>query len=113
MQHIAPLGGVYRAGTLSGNPIAMIAGFTMLSEFKIILLYTKNSKKNHLPERWAETKFSKHGDNRTSLTSLSMISVHFSNRPVTDFASAAADNELFKNIFAMLETWCIPSALCV
>ncbi|HXB96001.1 MAG TPA: glutamate-1-semialdehyde 2,1-aminomutase, partial [Puia sp.] len=30
MQHIAPLGNVYQAGTLSGNPIAMIAGYTML-----------------------------------------------------------------------------------
>lgn len=30
MQHIAPLGSVYQAGTLSGNPIAMIAGFTTL-----------------------------------------------------------------------------------
>ena len=34
MQHIAPLGNVYQAGTLSGNPIAMIAGFTMLTELK-------------------------------------------------------------------------------
>ncbi|HET6768340.1 MAG TPA: glutamate-1-semialdehyde 2,1-aminomutase, partial [Chitinophagaceae bacterium] len=32
MQHIAPLGNVYQAGTLSGNPIAMIAGYTMLKE---------------------------------------------------------------------------------
>jgi len=34
MQHIAPLGNVYQAGTLSGNPIAMIAGFTLLTELK-------------------------------------------------------------------------------
>src|SRR5436190_7740951 len=34
MAHIAPLGNVYQAGTLSGNPIAMIAGFTMLTELK-------------------------------------------------------------------------------
>ena len=34
MQHIAPLGNVYQAGTLSGNPIAMIAGYTMLTELK-------------------------------------------------------------------------------
>ena len=34
MQHISPLGNVYQAGTLSGNPIAMIAGFTMLTELK-------------------------------------------------------------------------------
>ena len=30
MQHIAPTGPVYQAGTLSGNPVAMAAGLTML-----------------------------------------------------------------------------------
>lgn len=34
MQHIAPLGPVYQAGTLSGNPIAMAAGLACLSELK-------------------------------------------------------------------------------
>src|SRR3982750_1012883 len=34
MKHIAPLGNVYQAGTLSGNPLAMIAGFTLLSHLK-------------------------------------------------------------------------------
>src|SRR4029079_5147671 len=34
MQHIAPLGNVYQAGTLSGNPIAMIAGYTTLEILK-------------------------------------------------------------------------------
>ena len=34
MEHIAPLGNVYQAGTLSGNPLAMIAGFTTLSMLK-------------------------------------------------------------------------------
>src|SRR5690606_24222449 len=31
MSHFAPQGNVYQAGTLSGNPLAMIAGYTMLS----------------------------------------------------------------------------------
>jgi glutamate-1-semialdehyde 2,1-aminomutase len=34
MEHIAPIGNVYQAGTLSGNPIAMIAGYTLLKELK-------------------------------------------------------------------------------
>src|SRR5690349_17601826 len=34
MKHIAPLGNIYQAGTLSGNPLAMIAGFTLLSHLK-------------------------------------------------------------------------------
>lgn len=32
MEHIAPLGPVYQAGTLSGNPVAMAAGLAMLNE---------------------------------------------------------------------------------
>ena len=31
MQHIAPMGPVYQAGTLSGNPLAVAAGLTMLN----------------------------------------------------------------------------------
>ncbi|MEG9512142.1 aminotransferase class III-fold pyridoxal phosphate-dependent enzyme, partial [Saccharopolyspora indica] len=34
MEKIAPLGNVYQAGTLSGNPIAMIAGYTLLQELR-------------------------------------------------------------------------------
>ncbi len=34
MQHIAPTGPVYQAGTLSGNPIAMAAGLACLTELK-------------------------------------------------------------------------------
>src|SRR5207245_799218 len=34
MEHIAPLGNVYQAGTLSGNPVAMVAGYTLLSYLK-------------------------------------------------------------------------------
>ncbi|HEY7390510.1 MAG TPA: glutamate-1-semialdehyde 2,1-aminomutase, partial [Bryobacteraceae bacterium] len=34
MQHLAPLGGVYQAGTLSGNPLAVAAGLVMLRHLK-------------------------------------------------------------------------------
>ena len=34
MQHLAPTGPVYQAGTLSGNPIAMAAGLACLTELK-------------------------------------------------------------------------------
>jgi glutamate-1-semialdehyde 2,1-aminomutase len=34
MENVAPLGGMYQAGTLSGNPIAMAAGIATLSELK-------------------------------------------------------------------------------
>lgn len=41
MDHLAPLGGVYQAGTLSGNPLAMAAGITALQELKATNAYAK------------------------------------------------------------------------
>lgn len=39
MEVVAPLGSVYQAGTLSGNPVAMTAGLTLLNELKTIRNY--------------------------------------------------------------------------
>jgi glutamate-1-semialdehyde 2,1-aminomutase len=101
MQHIAPLGNIYQAGTLSGNPIAMIAGYTTL----------RTLKDNPGIYKELEEKTIYLRDNLRSVflaakipfvinQSGSMISIHFSDHPVTDFASAAsANNEQFKKYF--------------
>lgn len=104
MQHVAPLGKVYQAGTLSGNPVAMIAGYTLLKELK-----ETPSIYKELEEK---TTYLGKGLNEVLAASQqpfvinqlgSMISVHFSDHPVTDFASAAsADNNLFKQYFHFL-----------
>jgi glutamate-1-semialdehyde 2,1-aminomutase len=106
MEKIAPLGNVYQAGTLSGNPIAMIAGYTLLTELKNnpSIYEELNTKTKYLHEglekvltNWGHPyKINRYG---------SMISVHFSDHPVTDFSTAAAaNNELFKQYFhAMLD----------
>ncbi len=125
MQHIAPLGNVYQAGTLSGNPIAMIAGYTTLSTLK-----NNPSIYKELDEK---TIYLKDGLNKVLqawgqpyiINQLgSMISIHFSDTPVTDFTSAAAaNNDRFKQFFhAMLrrgiylppsafESWFLNNAL--
>jgi len=106
MQVVAPLGGVYQAGTLSGNPIAMIAGYTLLSILK--------EQPQLLTELDEKTAYLKEGLDKVLAASGtpyvinhlgSMLSIHFSGRPVTDFASAAAaNNNLFKKYFhAMLK----------
>lgn len=106
MEVVAPLGNVYQAGTLSGNPIAMIAGYTLLNE-----LNTNPSIYKELDEK---TAYLRDGLNEVLkawgkpyvINQLgSMISIHFSDKPVTDFASAAAaNNDLFKKYFhAMLK----------
>ena len=101
MQHIAPLGNVYQAGTLSGNPIAMIAGYTLLNELK--------NNPHFYEELDAKTKYL--GDGMAAVLSQhkvpfrinrfgSMISLHFSEHDITDFHSASkADIARFNKLF--------------
>ena len=106
MQHIAPLGNVYQAGTLSGNPIAMIAGFTMLTELKNNpSIYTELEGKTIYLKNGLDEVLKAWGQPYIINQFGSMISIHFSDHPVTDFATAvSANNDLFKKYFhAMLK----------
>lgn len=106
MEKIAPLGNVYQAGTLSGNPIAMIAGYTMLKELKKNPdIYTQLEKKTNYLKEGLDKVLQASGTPYVINQLGSMISLHFSDHPVTDFDSAAsANNELFKKYFhAMLK----------
>src|SRR6185369_10366341 len=101
MSKIAPLGEVYQAGTLSGNPLAMIAGFTTLSELNSHSeIYSELEKKTAYLEKGLrkvlDDKNVTYQINRLG----SMISVHFCKDEVTDFKSATAgNNETFKKFF--------------
>src|SRR6201991_2222935 len=106
MQHIAPLGNVYQAGTLSGNPIAMIAGYTVLSELKNRPeIYRELEEKTGYLRDGLDKVLSAWGQPYRINQLGSMISIHFSDHPITDFASAAAaTNDRFKTFFhAMLK----------
>ncbi len=125
MQHIAPLGNVYQAGTLSGNPLAMIAGYTMLKTLKDDpSIYTQIDEKTAYLHKGLDealkTANTPYVINRLG----SMISVHFSDKAVRNFTDAAtADNALFNKYFHALlnegiylppsayETWFISNAL--
>lgn len=125
MQHIAPLGNVYQAGTLSGNPIAMIAGYTMLSELKNNpSIYKQIEDKASLLHHGLEDALANSNTPWVVNHLGSMISVHFSDKPVVDFASAAAaNNALFNKLFHFMlqhgvylppsafETWFVSNAL--
>jgi glutamate-1-semialdehyde 2,1-aminomutase len=106
MQHIAPLGNVYQAGTLSGNPLAMIAGYTLLKELKLNpLIYKELEEKGNYLKTGLQKVLEESAVPFVINQIGSMISVHFSRNPVTDFASAsAADNSFFNKFFhAMLQ----------
>ena len=125
MQHIAPLGNVYQAGTLSGNPIAMIAGYTMLKTLKDNpSIYKELDEKTEYLHKGLEKALSKGKTPYVINRFGSMISVHFSDKPVNNFVSAAsADNTFFNKFFHSLlsngiylppsafETWFISTAL--
>lgn len=106
MEKIAPLGNVYQAGTLSGNPIAMIAGYTMLSELKNNpSIYKELEEKTAYLHRGLDKILQASATPYVINRLGSMISIHFSDHPVVDFATAAsADNQLFNKYFhAMLK----------
>ncbi|HEX8315978.1 MAG TPA: glutamate-1-semialdehyde 2,1-aminomutase [Flavisolibacter sp.] len=125
MKHIAPLGNVYQAGTLSGNPLAMIAGYTLLSHLKNNpSIYSELEEKGEYLKAGLHLVLKESGIPYVINHLGSMISVHFSEKPVLDFASAAsANNALFSKYFhAMLdrgiylppsafETWFLSQAL--
>ena len=106
MDYLAPDGPVYQAGTLSGNPLAMSAGLAMLTELNNAPEVFKSlaEKTAYLHKGIGEVLTEKnvpHQINRFG----SMISVHFTDEPVVDFASSAkGDNDTFKKYFhGMLE----------
>ncbi|MEO6546718.1 MAG: glutamate-1-semialdehyde 2,1-aminomutase [Ferruginibacter sp.] len=101
MQHIAPLGNVYQAGTLSGNPIAMTAGYTLLKELKNNpALYDSLDEKTAYLADGIKKVLSKRGPSFRINRMGSMISLHFCDHDVTDFDTASkADIPLFNKLF--------------
>ena len=104
MDMVAPVGKVYQAGTLSGNPIAMIAGYTLLTELKNNpAIYEALEEKGRQLKEGIDTVLKAAGEPFVINQLGSMISVHFSEQPVTDFATAAAaDNTKFSRLFHAL-----------
>ena len=125
MHHIAPAGNIYQAGTLSGNPLAMAAGYALLSELKANPgIYDElEAKGAYLEKGLGEALKNKPYPFRINRLG-SMISVHFSDHAVTDFSSAAsADIEVFNKFFhhmlnsgvylppSAFETWFVSNAI--
>jgi glutamate-1-semialdehyde 2,1-aminomutase len=122
---IAPLGKVYQAGTLSGNPIAMIAGYTLLKTLNDHpSIFTELEEKGAHLERGLHEVLRKSGQKYVINRIGSMISVHFSGKPVKNFEDASgADNAFFNKFFhgmldrgvylppSAFESWFLSNAL--
>jgi len=104
MDYVSPVGPVYQAGTLSGNPIAMAAGFTMLS-----YLHTHPEVYDHLEKI---TSYIVDGYRKTlnklglefTLNHIgSMYSLFFTEKKVVDFETAkSCDTSLFGHYFQQM-----------
>ncbi|MEM9143748.1 MAG: glutamate-1-semialdehyde 2,1-aminomutase, partial [Bacteroidota bacterium] len=98
MAHLAPDGPVYQAGTLSGNPLAMSAGLAMLTEIdQHPEVFDSLAKKTALLHQGIATVLTEKGVPHQINRFGSMVSVHFCEDPVVDFASSAkGNNDTFK-----------------
>jgi glutamate-1-semialdehyde 2,1-aminomutase len=113
MEQLAPVGPVYQAGTLSGNPVAVAAGIAALDLAERLdpypgLTETATALADGLTERFAD-----HGIAATANRAGSLFGVFFSSEPVRNFAGArAADHERYARLFHhMLDhgVWLPPS----
>ncbi|MFS4483874.1 glutamate-1-semialdehyde 2,1-aminomutase [Hyunsoonleella sp. 2307UL5-6] len=125
MNHLAPLGPVYQAGTLSGNPLAMAAGLAMLTALNTdAAVFDRLAKKTEYLHKGMAKVLSDHDIVHTINRVGSMISVHFDEGEVYDFTSAAkGNNGTFKKFFhgmlkegvyiapSAFETWFLTDAL--
>ena len=105
MDHLAPVGAVYQAGTLSGNPLAMSAGLAMLEQIENQPeVFESLDKKTAYLQEGIQKLLTQAGIPHQVNRFGSMCSVFFTEEPVTDFASAQrADHSRFKKYFhAML-----------
>lgn len=88
MDHLAPVGDVYQAGTLSGNPLAMKAGYTTLCELQKRNPYADlDARAKKLKEGLAAAADA-HGVRVTINQVGSLLTVFFTNRPVHTYADA-------------------------
>lgn len=124
MEEVAPLGGMYQAGTLSGNPIAMAGGIATLTELKKQNPYEKFNEIAQIIEVFLLESAKKNGVEITVNRFGSMINPFFTNVTVTNFEEAqTSDTKKFATFFwemmnngvflppSQFEAWFLSSAL--
>ncbi len=101
MQMVAPLGPVYQAGTLSGNPLAMTAGIETLKLLQPPGVYKQLEAKSAALEEGITRAATKSGASISRIASL--LTVFFTVSPVIDYESVAqADTAFFASFFQRL-----------
>ena len=103
MEHVSPLGPMYQAGTLSGNPVAVAAGRATLGVLKNSSIYQDLEERSAEFENGVRHAAEKHGVPITFNRVGSMWTMFFTEGPVTDFESANRSNrEKFARFFHIM-----------
>lgn len=124
MKNVAPLGGMYQAGTLSGNPIAMVGGISTLKELKRQNPYSDFEKIGERIESILLKSAKKYGIDLTVNRFGSMMNPFFTKVKVTNFEQAqTSDTAMFATFFwemikngvflppSQFEAWFLSSAI--
>ncbi|MBM4176268.1 MAG: glutamate-1-semialdehyde-2,1-aminomutase [Ignavibacteria bacterium] len=102
MEMVSPLGPVYQAGTLSGNPLAMSAGYAALSFIKENPnLYSELEESSSYLEGGIRKAFESTGKNYCINRVGSMLTFFFTEESVIDYTTAVkSDTNLFSRFFS-------------
>jgi len=100
MEHLAPLGSVYQAGTLSGNPLAMEAGFQALKMLEVDGFYEELERKTYLITQPIQKMIHEHNLPAALQQVGSMFTLFFGPRQVRNFDDTQNfDPAKFKKFF--------------
>ena len=124
MQMVSPLGAMYQAGTLSGNPVAMAAGISTLTELKEQNPYDKFNTQAEIIEKALLAAAKENGIDVTVNRFGAMINPFFSSKTITNFDEAQeCDTKRFSKFFwgliengiyippSQFESWFLSSVL--
>ena len=92
MQSVAPLGDVYQAGTLSGNPLAMSAGIATLKTLAEPNVYELLENRAQALAEGLKSATDRHGIDACHNRVGSMLMFYFTNKAVTDYETAQTSN---------------------
>jgi glutamate-1-semialdehyde 2,1-aminomutase len=92
MEHIAPLGPVYQAGTLSGNPLAMRAGLATLPQLEVPGFYEDMHRKTERLAKGLRSALKEAKSHGEVNVSGSLLTMFFTDAPVGNYADAKKSN---------------------
>jgi glutamate-1-semialdehyde 2,1-aminomutase len=100
MERVAPLGPVYQAGTLSGNPLAMRAGLVMLPILQALGFYDDLNRKTERLANGLRAALKSTGIPGVVNVAGSLLTIFFSENPVRNYADAKkSDTARFGKFF--------------